>query len=75
MSAVQGIAHAITDEARLATAFLETLSDPRAPWAATFETWADGRGLSPELRRSVRITVLRLRMFGALSRHRPRRAR
>jgi hypothetical protein len=64
-----GIAHPITDEAQLATAFLETLIDPRAPWAAAFEAWADARGLGPELRRSVRITVLRLRMFGAVERH------
>jgi hypothetical protein len=75
VSAAQGIAHAITQEAQLATAFMETLTDPRAPWAAAFERWADGRGLGSEMRRSVRITVLRIRMFGAVERHRQRAAR
>ncbi len=66
---------AISDDARLAEAFLATLENPRASWAHPFEIWADERGLARELRRSVRITVLRLRMFGAVARHRPRRKR
>jgi hypothetical protein len=64
------VIRAITQEARLAQEFLETLPDARVPWADRFESWAAGRALSTDLARSVRVTVLRLRMFGGAA---PRR--
>ncbi len=67
--------HAITPEARLAQEFLATLHNPRESWAQPFEVWADAEALGSELRREVKITVLRIRMFSAVARHAKRAAR
>jgi hypothetical protein len=53
----------VSAELRLAHRFLGTLDDMRAPWSAAFDAWADERGLAPELARSTKVTVLRLRML------------
>lgn len=68
------IPRALTPEARLAEEFLGMLTDNRRPWAESFAPWAAEKNLSPDLARRVRITVLRLRMFGALERGRRRPA-
>ncbi len=60
--------------AKYAYAYLDG-RDARSPWADDFEKWADEHGLGPELRRSVKITILRLRMFSAVGRHARRRRR
>lgn len=62
----------VSQEAKLAQSFLAGLSDPRAAWADLYERFADEQHLSPELRRAVRLTVLRLRVFHAAQTFRPR---
>lgn len=68
-------AYAVTEELRLAQEFLAGLADPRAPWADRFTTWAQERGLGADLARTVKVTVLRLRTFGAIAKHERRRHR
>jgi len=64
---------AITPEYRLAHQFLATLENPRAPWAARYDAWAKAEKVSGELRLAVKVTILRLRTFGAIERSARRR--
>jgi len=63
----------VTQELALAHAFLLSLSDPRASWATLFDIFAREKQLSPDLARSTRICVLKLRVFGAIERTARRR--
>ena len=63
----------VTAEVTLARAFLATLPDQRLPWSARYETWADEQELSLELKRSVKTTILRLRIFHTIERSARRR--
>jgi hypothetical protein len=58
------IIRALTPEVQLAQEFQSTLTDARSPWAALYDQWAAERGLSTDMARAVKVTVLRLRMFG-----------
>lgn len=75
IEAKSSITRGASEEVKLAEEFLGTLANPRASWAALFETWADERGLDEAMARTVKVTVLRLRTFGAIARHQPRRRR
>ncbi len=66
------VARAITDEVKLATEFLATLPGRRAPWLDAYEAFAEERRLTPALRVAVRLTILKLRTFGATEAYRPR---
>lgn len=63
----------ISPELALAHQFLATLTDLRAPWLDKWVAWAAEQQLSPELTRSVRVAVLRLRVYGAAERTMRRR--
>ena len=65
----------VTREAELAYAFLATLSDPRQSWNDLYLVWAKERGLDEATARTVKTTVLRIRVFGALERSSRRAAR
>jgi hypothetical protein len=62
------ISHPITEDAKLATEFLDTIRNPRSPWASDFATWAEVMGLDAETARVVKATVLRMRMNAAADR-------
>jgi len=59
----------------LAGEFLADTAGDRRPWPALFTAWAAEHGLSESEARSVKVQVLRLRVFGAVERHRPRETR
>jgi hypothetical protein len=64
-----------SETASLARAFLRSLRDPQTPWSALFATSATARGLNDRDAQAVKVAVLRLRVFQAADRFRPRPAR
>jgi hypothetical protein len=61
------IARAIEPETQLALEFIDTIENPRAPWADRFDAWARERGLPPAQARLVKLTVVRIRTFGLVA--------
>ena len=63
----------LTDALKLANEFLSRIQAPRAPWLRLFEAFAVEKRLTESDARAVRLTILRLRVYGVTEKTRRRR--
>jgi hypothetical protein len=62
----------MSDDARpfdLAAEFLANIAGRPEPWPQLFSTWAKERHLTPDIRRAVRVAIVRARVFHAVEGH------